>query len=559
MGAVVVHDQTNILSPARIVIVFLGIATISLFGLIDETSLAVALPAISSDFNAGNEVTWIATGGFVTATAFQLIYGRLADIWSRKSVLLSAIAIFFMGSLGASLSQNLAQIVVSRAIAGMGTGGLLTVAQVIVTDVVSLRERGKYQGILGAAVALGNGIGPVIGGIFSDKASWRWIFRLNLILSSVSVIIVTLIIPAKPPKGEWKKKLRLVDYVGSMLIVATSALTVLSLTWGGARYPWGSLQTILPLVFGIISLVAFILWQWKGAILPSLPLYIFKQKMVCGACITHAINGWCAIVQFYYLPTFYQLFYGYSATKSGILLLPVVLVMTVVSTASGLVITWTGRYREIILFGWILWSIGLGLLSTLHTQSSVGKQVGYSLLTGIGIGQTFQPALIAVQAAVDRKDVSVTTGTRNLVRNFGGTVGLAVAGSILNNILSSRLADLPTIIKEQIIADPVSSLSMLDDSTSELLRSAYQSAFRTIFIISASLASAAFLVAFVLMDQVDLDAVDEQQRQKTDEQEVDTRDMVQSGDIPAVSHPSPLEAQKDCPSTSNTPVRPLTA
>ncbi|TGZ80667.1 MFS drug transporter [Ascodesmis nigricans] len=514
------NEQTNYVPRRRIVMIFLTCASVDMVALIDQTTLAVALSIIGSALHAGRQASWIANAYFLTSTSFQLIYGRLSDIWSRKLVLLSGLFIFFFGSLAASLAQTAPQLIAFRAITGVGGGGLMTVAQIIVSDVVSLRERGKYQGILGAVVALSNGVGPVIGGalVSQSEESWRWIFRLNLPLTLITTACVFFFMPLRPVEGSWKKKLKAVDFIGAALTLACSALLVLGFTWAGADYAWDSAHVLGTLIGGVATGVLFILHQWKLSPLPLMPLYIFRQKVVVGAVLTMFVNGWNFVVQVYYIPSFYQLAFGYSPIKAGTLLLPLVLVQTASSTLSGLMVTWTGRYKELILFGWVLWAVGLGLFSTINENTSLGKQVGYSMLTGFGIGHTLQPSLVAIQAGVARADMAVVTSTRNFVRNLGGTLGLAIAGTLLNNHLVDALQPLGLSSSEivVIIDSPLSRLDGTphDDRLRMAVLDGYRHGFRIIFILGAALAALATLLAFWLLPNIPLDRNDDEE-QKT--------------------------------------------
>ena len=323
--------------------------------------------------------------------------------------------------------------------------------------------------------------------------------------------MVWFIMPLKKVEGSWKEKLFKVDFIGAVLTLISTTLIILGLTWAGVEYAWDSVQVLCTLIIGVAVAVCFCLWQWKGAKLPIMPLYIFKSRMVCGACLTMAINGWCFLVQTYYLPKFYQLAYGYSAVISGAMLLPLTVVQTISSTIGGLLVTWFGRYREIILVGWALWAVGMGLLSTLNENDGIGKQVGYSILTGFGVGQTLQASLVAVQAAVDRKDMAVVTSTRNFVRNLGGTLGLAVSGTIVNNILRSNLLSngISEDIIKKILNNPEDARKSLDDQTRSLVISTYRRGFRGVFLACAALAGIAFIVAVLLMPQIILDRKDD--------------------------------------------------
>ncbi|GIK07834.1 hypothetical protein Aspvir_003503 [Aspergillus viridinutans] len=532
-GQHVFNEQTNYVPRSTIITIFLACSTVDLVALMDQTTLAASLSIVGNALNASDQTSWISGAYFVTSTCFQLLYGRLSDIWSRKYVLFTGLAIFFFGSLAASLAQTATQLIIFRAFTGIGGGGLMTVAQMIVSDVVPLRERGKYQGILGAVVALANGIGPVIGGALASASiendSWRWIFRLNLPLTVLTTLCVFFFMPLRKVSGAWKVKLAAVDFVGAALALGGTAVLLLGLNWGGGEYAWASAHVVATLVVGVGVCVAFVLWQWKGAAFPLVPMHIFRSRIVNGACLTMFVNGWNFLVQVYYIPTFYQLVFGYSTVKAGAMLLPITLMQTASSTASGLVVHWIGRYRECILFGWMIWAVGLGLFSTLDQSSGLGKQIGYGILTGVGVGNTLQPALIAIQAGVERRDMAVVTSFRNFVRNLGGTLGLAVAGTIINNLLSSSISSLGFTASEtrSFLSSPQNYLSGLSADEAERVRAlvvpAYKRGFRIIFVVGGALAAFAFCLAFVLMPQVELNRADDAKLKEEAKKRVDEK------------------------------------
>ncbi|KAF5495820.1 Efflux pump FUS6 [Colletotrichum fructicola] len=498
------NEQTNYVSKVKVITIFLACASVDLVALMDQTTLAASLSIVGNYLHAGQQLSWLANGYFITSTVGQLLYGRLSDIWSRKVILMVGLAIFGLGSLASSLAQTATQLIIFRCFTGLGGGGLMTVAQMIVSDVVPLRERGKYQG-------------PVIGGTLSSKGgdSWRWIFRLNLPLTALSAVCALFFMPLRKVTGDWKVKTRAIDFVGILLALAGTTSLMLGLTWGGGEYPWASAAVLTTLLVGFFICVVFVLWQWKGPRYPLVPLDIFRARMTIGACITMAINGWNFVVQVYYIPTFYQLVYNYGATRSGVMLLPITLVQTASSTLSGLIVHWVGRYRECILFGWLCWSVGLGLMSTLDETSGLGKQIGYSLLIGVGVGNTLQPALVAVQAGVPRKDMAVVTSFRNFVRNLGATFGLAICGTILNNIVKSSVngLDLGVEQRDSLLSNPQQYISSLSDEDAQRIRAvlapAYQKSFKVIFELGSGLAVAAFFVAWFLMPHIDLSRPDD--------------------------------------------------
>ncbi|KAJ2978881.1 hypothetical protein NQ176_g3573 [Zarea fungicola] len=485
------NEQTNYVTKGTIIQIFLACASVDLVALMDQTTLAASLYTIGNSFGSTKQVSWIASGYFITSTVGQLIYGRLSDIWSRKAVLLTGLCIFFLGSLASSLAQSVLQLTIFRAFTGIGGGGLITVAQLIVSDVVPLREEEN-----GAVVAIANGIGPVIGGALSSRSAeaWRWIFRLNLPLTILTTLCVVFIMPLKKVQGDWRRKLKAVDFVGILLSFAGMIAIIHGLTWGGSDYPWKSTPVIATLATGAIICIAFVLWQWKGPEYPLVPLHIFKSRIVNGACLTMMINGWNFVMQIYYVPTFYQLVYGYSPTKSGALLLPITIIQTISSTASGLIVHWVGRYRECVLFGWLCWAGGLGLMSTINEHTGLDKQIGYSILIGIGVGNTMQP----------------------FIRNVGATLGLAICGSILNNVLAASISslNLEDGALKDLLKNPHTYASSLPPSEAAQVRRvlipANKKGFRIIFLLGASLAVLGFVLAFVLMPQISLSRPDDE-------------------------------------------------
>ncbi|TQS35160.1 hypothetical protein Golomagni_04426 [Golovinomyces magnicellulatus] len=254
----------------------------------------------------------------------------------------------------------------------------------------------------------------------------RWIFRLNIFTSTFSILMVLFFMPLKKVEGHWKEKLKSIDFFGAALNLTGSILLILGLSWGGVIYPWLSLHIIITITLGGIFMIVFLLWQWKGARLPILPransscpilsiVDIFKSRMVAGATYATFACGWNYLVQIFLIPTFYQLAYGYSPLKAASMLLPVTLVQTASSTLGGLIVTWRGRYRESLIFGYTIWALGIGLHSSLSPSSSLVMQLGYAVVTGFGAGQTFQPSLIAIQAGVSKEHMAVVTGVRRQV------------------------------------------------------------------------------------------------------------------------------------------------
>lgn len=512
------NAQTRYMPTSTILVVFAAVATVIFTALLDQTTLAVSAPIIGADLKAGTRTSFISDSYFVTSTAFQLIYGRVSDFTGRKPLLLALLAIFFIGSLGSSLSPNIICLVVFRAFTGVGGGGLITVGQIIISDVVSLRDRGKYQGMLGVIVVFAQGLGPVVGGVLAQKATWRDQYRIMLPLSAVAGAVAWRFLPLKHVGGDWKRKVKAIDWIGAALSLIATLLMVLGLSWAGGSYPWSDPHVLAPLILGVAFAVGFVLWQWKGCTeaRPALmPLTMYRNRIVVGAALTQATNGWLQYVQLFFIPQFYQLAYGYTPIVAAALTIPLLGLQTITSSVAGLVMSKTGRYRELLLTGWACWAIGLGLFSLLDENSGKDKQIGFALLTGFGMGQTLQPGLVALQGAVPRKDMAVVTAMRNFLRNLGGAIGLAIGSSIVSTITIQGLQPLgwSAISIRDALGNPAEVSAdggnPIDQERLAQLRAAYVRGFHANFYLLAALAAFSFFVTVALLRHSQLDREDD--------------------------------------------------
>ncbi|KAA1475284.1 MFS general substrate transporter [Dentipellis sp. KUC8613] len=515
-------DQTNLLPFRKVVSVFAGLAVCLVVSTLDQTLVATALPSISSAFHAGSVASFIPSTYLLTSTAFQPLYGRFSDIFGRKTTLCMAMGVFMLGNLAAGFSRNVTELIVFRGIAGAGGGGIPSMAQIIMSDVVTLRDRGKYQGIIGVVIALGFGIGPLIGGVLSEKVSWRWCCWVTLPISACGIVVTTYILPLRSVEGDIKRKLLAVDYVGAALTLCGCTLIMLPLIWGGITFPWSSAVVLASLLTGVFLVAVFCFWEWKGARLPIVPMYIFKHVTVTGVYITMFVNGFIFNSSLYYLPQFFQVALGYSPIRSGVFLLPVLVSQTLASFVSGVIVSRTGRYRTIIYVGFAVWTIGCGLLSTVNASTKKAIPVVYMLLAGIGAGQTLQTTTVAAQASVSRRDMAVVTAVRNFVRLLGGTLSLAIGSTIINNSLRSKMVSLGLASStiDSIISDPTSlhplltpGNSTLSDSvspaTAHAILAGYTSGYRIVFVLNASLAAMCVVVAAVMIHHKELTRADD--------------------------------------------------
>ncbi|KAF8161653.1 major facilitator superfamily domain-containing protein [Crassisporium funariophilum] len=511
-------DQTNLLPFKKVVACFFGLGLCIVVSTLDSVIVATTIPTISSAFDAGSVVSWVPSAYLLTSTSFQPLYGRFSDIFGRKAALSFAMLIFMLGNLLAGFSQTIVQLIVFRGIAGAGGGGIISMSQIVISDIVSLRERGKYQGIIGAVIALGYAIGPVIGGALSQKVSWRWCFWISIPTSLCALIVVIFILPLKPVVGNMRKKLLAVDYLGALLTLAGCTLLILPLVWGGVTFPWKSAVVLAPLFSGVIVVTIFCFWEWKGAKLPIVPMYIFKHSTVTGVYITMFVNGFVHFSSLYYLPQYFQVVLGYDPIRAGIFLIPFLVSAMLLSWISGVIVSRTGRYRNIIHSGFAVWSLACGLISTITIHSRTVALVIFMILAGSGAGQTLQTTTVAAQASVSRRDMSVVTAFRNFIRLLGGTLALAVGATIINNSLRLSMKDLslPATLINAIVNDPASlaspsTLGISGSTASLILDHGYTKGFRTVFILNACLTAVATIASVTMIKHKELTRADEAQ------------------------------------------------
>ncbi|KAJ6557902.1 major facilitator superfamily domain-containing protein [Mycena capillaripes] len=509
-------DQTNRLPFKKLLPIFLGLALCVVVSTLDSVIVATALPTISSAFNAGSVVSWVPSAYLLTSTCFQPLYGRFSDIFGRKSALCLAMTLFMVGNLISGFSKTIIQLIVFRGFAGAGGGGLVSMMQIVVSDIVSLRERGKYQGIIGGVVAIGYAIGPVIGGALAEKVGWRWCFWVTIPVSFVATCVVVFILPLKPVQGEIRSKLLAVDYVGTLLTLSGCTLLMLPLIWGGVTFPWKSSIVLAPLLSGFVVVAIFCFWEWKGARLPIVPMYIFRHSTVTGVFVCMFVNGFVFFSTLYYLPQFFQVALGYNPLHAGLFLIPLLVLQIVASWISGMLVSRTGHYRTIIHLGFAVWSIACGCISTVRPGSPKAVLVVYMMLAGIGAGQVCQTTTVAVQASVSRRDMSVVTAMRNFIRLLGGTLSLAVASTLLNNKLRTAMTGLnfPASQISQIIDDPAllhtpTSIGLSQDTATAILYHGYTKGFSALFIMNASLTVFATLVSVVMIKHKELTRKDD--------------------------------------------------
>ncbi len=427
---------TTPMTHRQILLVLSGLMLGLFLAALDQTIVATALPTIAGELGGLEQLSWVVTAYLLTSTASAPLYGKVSDMYGRKVVFQFAIVTFLVGSVLAGLSQSMVQLIGFRAIQGLGAGGLIVMAMTIVGDVLSPRERGRYQGYIGSVFALASIAGPLLGGFFVDNLTWRWVFYINLPIGLAALFVTATVLDLP-----FRRIDHPVDYLGAGLLVGGVSSLLLVMVWGGSQYPWDSAPIIGLSILSVVLLGLFIL-QERRVVEPILPLRLFRNRTFAITSAAAFIVGLGMFGAIVFLPLFLQVVMGATATNSGLLLIPLMGGVVTTSIVSGRLITRTGRYKIYPVVGTGLMALGLWLLSTMGTETSLLRASGYMLVFGTGMGLVLQVLVIAVQNAVEARDLGVATSSATFFRSLGGSFGTALFGAILTSQLASRLSHL---------------------------------------------------------------------------------------------------------------------
>lgn len=499
------------LSQRQIMLLMASLMTGMLLAALDQTIVGVALPTIVGELGGINHYSWVVTAYLLASTASTPLYGKTADLLGRRPVFLFAIGAFLLGSLLAGMSQDMTQLIVTRAIQGIGAGGLMTLAFTIISDVVSPRERGRYQGLFGAVFGLSSVAGPLAGGYFAET-NWRWIFYINVPLAIVAMVICWFVMRLIP----FQRRDHAIDWLGATLLVAGVSAILLGLSWGGGEYAWSSPTIIGLFVAGAVLSLLFLAQESRVAE-PILPLKLFRERTVALANAAGFVLGLVMFGSIIFIPLYLQIVKGASPTASGLLMLPMMAGIIVTSVVAGRAMTRYGRYKWFPVAGAVSLVAGGLLFTQLEVDTSLWLAFLMMVIIGVGLGLSMQSLVLAVQNAIPLRDLGAGTSAVTFFRSLGGSFGVAILGAVLNSRLNGELAErMPGAIAQlppdqaaevaaaggaEISIDQPSAILALPDPVREAIQYAFVESLHTVFLVTGLVGLIAVAITLVLPDR----------------------------------------------------------
>jgi len=485
-------------SHAEIMVIVSALMLAMLLGALDQTIVSTALPKIASDLHGLSKYSWVATAYLLTSAVATPLYGKISDMFGRKKIFQIAIIIFLAGSILCGVSQSMNQLIVFRGLQGLGAGGLMVLVFAIIGDIVSPRQRGRYQGYFGAVFGISSVVGPLLGGLFTDHLSWRWVFFINIPLGALALaaIAARLHLPVKRSPHQ-------IDFAGAGLLAISVVSLLLATVWGGADYPWASVQIVSLFASSAISALLFV-GREKFAKEPIIPLGLFRNHVFSVASLLSFIIGIVMFGALIFLPEYQQIIRGDSATKSGLMLLPLMAGLMGASVTSGRLISRSGHYRKFPIMGTAIITVAFWLFSHIAVSTNRVLLGVWMVVLGVGIGMVMPVLTLAVQNAVERKNLGTATSSVVFFRSIGSSLGAAIFGAILASRLAVHLQqNLPGAAGHSAakgLSSSATTLHNLPPNVLDKILAAFASSFHDVFLLGIPFAVLAFAVSLLLKE-----------------------------------------------------------
>jgi EmrB/QacA subfamily drug resistance transporter len=504
-----------VMSQRQIMVSFVGLMLVMLLAALDQTIVSTALYTILGDIGGKDglsHLSWVVTAYLLTSTATTLVYGKISDLIGRKSVLMFAIIVFLGGSALCGLSHDMTQLILFRGIQGIGAGGLMSLTFAAIADMVSPRERGKYQGYFGGVFALAMVAGPLIGGFFSDQphilgiTGWRWVFYVNVPIGILALIVISSTMHLVRRKTEHN-----IDYTGaSLMVIGVCALLMVS-EWAGQEYAWGSPTIIGLIIGGVVFLTAFVLWE-RRAPEPVMPMHLFRGSIFSISNAIRFIIGLALTGSVIYVSIYMQMVNGDTPTQAGLSLLPMMAGLLGASLISGQIVSRTGKYKLFPIVGTAIGVVGMLLMSRLNEHTSLLDRSFYMLVLGIGIGLTMQVVVVAMQNSVPMREMGIATSASTFFQSMGGAFGTAIFGAILTTSLNHHVTHAMGGKATKINGTPNPiEIRRLPAATQHIVVHSFVQAMSLVFVVAAVIVAFAFVLSLFLK-QIELRRSNSHQR-----------------------------------------------
>ncbi|KAL3476720.1 major facilitator superfamily domain-containing protein [Aspergillus californicus] len=467
---------------------------------VTSASISTALPVIGNDIGASSiETFWLGTSFYLSSTVFQPLSCLLSDVFGRKTAILTSIAIFAIGSLVSGLSHAFANLIPGRCLQGLGAGSISVLSEVILTDIVPLRARGRWFGIIGIVTTLGFLCGPLIGGAFAELASWRWIFYINLPFAGIGLVLLSVLLQLEAETTPIRARFSNVDFIGIALFIPSTSSFLVAITWGGVLYPWYSWHTLVPLIVGALGLVIFTVYEHYVPPNPFVSPCIYRSISSTVNYFGIFILGMVMWMILYYLPLYYEAVKGYNMIVSGVALFPQTLTVGPVGIAVSIAIAKMGRYRWAVWLGWTLSTMGLGILRLLGVDTAVRQWIFINLPGGVGFGLLTPSIMLAIQASAPAEFLAISVTMVTTLRSFGRAVGVAIGGVIFQNRMRACLDRIPRLAdRAPELSHDASALvqvigAMSDSADRSSLKAAYAQSLADVWLATCCLSAVALI------------------------------------------------------------------